>query len=357
MSIVCADDYRSLAQGLLPQQLWDYIDGGSGDELTLGTSRRAFNDMLLRPRVLVDVSERQTSTSLFGAQLAAPLGVAPTAYHRLVHPDGESATARGAGAAGALFVVSIFASRTLEEIAQAASGPLWLQLYWLHDRTALAELATRAEAAGYQALVLTVDAPVIGKRLRDLRNGFAVDPDVRAVNLDSALMASTHTSLPGASAIATHAAATFDQSITWADLAWLRGITDLPVLIKGVLSPADALLAVAHGVDGIIVSNHGGRQLDGAIPALRALPEVVAAVAGRVPVLLDGGVRRGRDILIALAYGASAVLVGRPVLWALTVGGADGVANLLEMLTEELSHTMALTGRPKLSDLDPTVLA
>ncbi|MBB5872602.1 4-hydroxymandelate oxidase [Allocatelliglobosispora scoriae] len=357
MSIVCADDYRSRARGLLPAPLWDFIEGGSGDELTVDANRLAFDRISLRPRVLVDVSERSTATSVFGAALASPIGIAPTAYQRMLHPEGEVATARGAGQAGGLFVVSIFASRTLEEIAAAATGPLWLQLYWLRQRSALSRLVARAETAGYQALVLTVDAPVIGKRLRDLRNGFAIDAGVRAVNLDDALTEGKHISTPGTSAIATHAAATFDTSITWADLSWLRSTTALPLVLKGILTAEDAELAVAHGVDGIIVSNHGGRQLDGAIPAMRALPEVVAAVAGRVPVLLDGGVRRGRDILIALASGADAVLIGRPALWALTVDGSDGVAHLLSMLTEELSHTMALTGRPKLADLDPTVLA
>jgi 4-hydroxymandelate oxidase len=357
VSIVCADDYRSRAHGLLPAPLWDFIDGGSGAELTVDANSAAFDATLLRPRVLVDVTERQTATCLFGGAMTGPLGIAPMAYQRLVHPEGEVAAARGAGQAGALFVASIFASRTVEEIAAATTGPLWLQLYWLRRRETLCHLVARAEAAGYQALVLTVDAPVIGKRLRDLRNGFAIDPDVRAVNLDESITAGKHISRPGASAIATHAAATFDTSITWADLAWLRSITTLPLVLKGILTAEDAELAITHGVDGIIVSNHGGRQLDGAIPALRALPSVASAVAGRIPVLLDGGVRRGRDILIALAHGADAVLVGRPALWALAVAGGDGVSHLLRMLIEELSDTMALTGQVKLTDLDPTVLA
>ncbi len=351
MPILCTDDYRALAQPRLPADVWDFIDGGSGAELTLDANRRLFDRALLRPRVLVDVSVTDTTTKLLGGALAAPLGVAPVAYHRLAHPDGEVATAQGAGAAGALFVVSIFASRSLEEIAAAATGPLWLQLYWLRRRSALADLARRAQDAGYRALVLTVDAPRIGRRLRDQRNGFAVDPAIRAVNLDDALMATTHEPVAGASAIAAHAAQTFDPTVTWADLAWLRSLTDLPLVLKGVLTAEDADRAVEHGADAIIVSNHGGRQLDGAVPALRALPEVVAAVAGRCPVLLDGGVRHGRDAFVALALGASAVLVGRPALWALAVDGADGVAHLLRLLTEELAHTMALAGRPRSADI------
>lgn len=351
MSIVCVEDYQTLARDRLDPQLWDFIAGGGGDELTLHANRRAFDQLQVRPRVLVDVSICSTTTSLLGSRLSAPLAIAPTAYHRLAHPDGEVATARGAGRAGTPLVVSIFASRTLEEIAAAATGPLWLQLYWLQRRSAIADLARRAKAAGYRALVLTVDAPRIGRRLRDLRSGFAIDPGVRAVNLDQELMAASHQRAAGESAIAVHAAQNFDQTITWDDLAWLRAVTDLPLVLKGILTAEDAARAVDHGVDAIIVSNHGGRQLDGAVPSLHALPEVVAAVNGACPVLLDGGVRHGRDIFIALALGASAVLVGRPALWALAVDGADGVAHLLSMLTDELEHTMALAGRPSLTDI------
>ncbi len=240
--------------------------------------------------------------------------VAPTAYHGQVHPDAETATARGAGNAGSLFVASTLASRSPEEIAQAATGPLWFQLYWLRNRDIVADLVTRAETAGYRAIVLTVDAPLIGRRLRDLRNGFAVDPSARASGFDAALTAGAHLRREGVYGVAATAAEIFDQSITWSDLAWLRSLTGLPLLLKGVVTAADAQLAVEHGVDAIIVSNHGGRQLDGAQASLRALPEVADAVAGRCPVLVDGGVRRGRDVFVALALGADAVLVGRPVL-------------------------------------------
>jgi 4-hydroxymandelate oxidase len=250
-----------------------------------------------------------------------------------------------------LFVASTLASRSLEEIAQAATGPLWFQLYWLRQREVVADLVTRAQAAGYRALVLTVDAPQIGRRLRDLRNGFAVDPSARARGLDAELTAVAHQRQEGVSGVAAAAAAIFDQTITWSDLAWLRGLTDLPLLLKGVVTAQDAALAVEHGVSAIIVSNHGGRQLDGGIASLRALPEVVGAVAGRCPVLVDGGVRRGRDVFVAMALGADAVLVGRPVLWGLAVSGAEGVQHVLTMLTEDLAHTMALAGRPRLADI------
>jgi len=330
--------------------VWDFVEGGAGAEITLEANRRIFDNHEIEPRVLVDVSICDTKSRILGAELPAPLGIAPTAYHRMVWDEGETATAKGAD--GALFIVSIFASRTLEEIAQHAAGPLWLQLYWMQRREVLAELATRAEAAGYRALVLTVDAPRIGRRLRDMRNDFGVPPHIRAVNLDAELMASAH----DADGIAKHARLTFDQTITWADLAWLKGLTGLPLVLKGVLSPDDAELALAHGVDAIIVSNHGGRQLDGAVPSLKALPAIARRVGGRCPVLFDGGVRSGRDIFVALALGATSVLIGRPALWALAAGGGPAVSLLLGVFREELENTMALAGCPTIEAITGSVL-
>ncbi|MFJ5231380.1 alpha-hydroxy acid oxidase [Kitasatospora sp. NPDC088391] len=346
------DDYHLLSHRHLPPDVRDFIEGGAESERTVDANRRAFERVVLRPRVLVDVSHCDPSLELLGARLATPVGVAPTAYHRLAHPDGETATARGAGRAGALYVVSLFASRTLEEIAAAATGPLWLQLYWLRRRAVLAGLADRAAAAGYRALVLTVDAPRLGRRHRDARNGFALPPGVAAVNLDPALTAAAHRPVPGRSALAVHTAEAVDPSVTWADLAWLRERTALPLVLKGILTAEDARLAVEHGADAVVVSNHGGRQLDGAPAALDALAEVADAVGAACPVLFDGGVRGGADAFAALALGARAVLLGRPVLWGLAVDGAAGVAGVLGLATGELVHTMALTGRPSLSAVD-----
>ena len=343
-------DFAALARTKVDPLVWDFIEGGGGAELTLEANRALFNAALLRPRVLVDVSRCDTSTRLLGMDLPSPVGVAPLAYHRMVLDEGEVATARGLG--GALMVISIFASRTMEEIAAAATGPLWMQLYWMRERRVLVDLVKRAQGLGFKAIVLTVDTPRIGIRLRDKRNDFGVPAHMSAVNVDHALMAATY----GSDGIAEHARQTFDQSVTWSDLAWLKGLSDLPLVIKGVLTAEDAALAVEHGADAIVVTNHGGRQLDGAIPSLRALPEVVAAVAGRCPVLLDGNVRSGRDVFVALAMGASAVLVGRPVLWALAADGSDGVLRLLGMLKEELEHTMALTGRPAVARIDRSAM-
>ncbi|MFL6117752.1 MAG: alpha-hydroxy acid oxidase [Catenulispora sp.] len=352
-SLLCLDDYRTAAQEQVPPDVWDFIEGGAQTERTVAANCRAFTRVTLRPRALVDTEVCDTRTTVLGAAVGTPLAVAPTAYHRLVHPDGEVETARGAAAADALYTVSIFASRTLEDIAAAASGPLWLQLYWLRRRDALTALIDRAAEAGYRALVLTVDIPRMGRRLRDMRNSFAVGPDCAAVNLDAALMASAHTrGAGGTSALAVHTAQAIDPSVTWSDLAWLRARSELPIVLKGILTAEDARLAVENGADAVIVSNHGGRQLDGAVPSLVALPEVVAAVGDGCPVLFDGGVRGGGDAFAALALGARAVFLGRPVLWGLAVAGAAGVCGVLRQATEELAHTMALAGRPGLEVID-----
>ena len=311
--LLCFGDYRRVAQERVSPEVWDFIDGGADTERTVTANRRAFSRVELRPRALVDTEVCDTRTAILGSVVATPLAIAPTAYHRLVHPDGEVATAQGASAVDALYVVSIFASRRLEDIASSASGPLWLQLYWLRQREALAALIDRAATAGYRALVLTIDIPRMGRRLRDMRNGFAIGPEYAAVNLDTALMASAHMRGVGSSALAVHTAQAIDPSVTWADLAWLRERSELPIVLKGILTAEDARLAVSHGVDAIIVSNHGGRQLDGAVPSLKALPEVVSAVAGACPVLFDGGVRSGGDAFAALALGAQAVFLGRPI--------------------------------------------
>ena len=345
-------EYEPLARAAMSETAWDYMAGGGGDELTLRWNRERLDATRLLPRVLRDVGAVDTRLALLGLELPFPVLLAPTGFQRLFHPEGELATARGAGQAGALYVVSMFATQPVEDIAEAATGPLWMQVYWLRRRDAVADVVRRAAAAGFRALVLTVDTPRVGRRLRDVRNAFALDETVQAVNLAPEVMATAHRRRHGESALASHAAEAFDPTITWDDLGWLRGLTDLPLLLKGIVTAEDAARAVACGVDGIVVSNHGGRQLDGAVPTLRALPEVVDAVDGACPVLLDGGVRTGTEVFAALALGARAVLVGRPVMWALAADGSAGVAEVLRLLHDELVLAMALAGRPTLAEIN-----
>ncbi|MFJ5995180.1 alpha-hydroxy acid oxidase [Streptomyces sp. NPDC092370] len=350
--VLALREYEAAAKERLPRPVWDFFEGGSGTESMLTAGREALDRIRLRPRCLVDVSHCDPRTELLGADLAAPLGIAPMAYHQLAHPEGEVATARAAGEAGALFTVSMFASRTLEDIATAATGPLWLQLYWLKRRDLLVNLIRRAGAAGFRALVLTVDAPRVAFRPRDAANGFAVPPGIRAVNVAHDVMAASHNNQNGESAIARHSKEQFDASITWEDLAWLREVTSLPVVLKGVLTGEDAELAVKHGVSGLVVSNHGGRQLDFSRSAPDALAEIVDAVAGRCAVILDGGVRHGADIAKALCLGADAVMVGRPALWGLAHSGAQGVADVLRLLMGEFEEVMALMGAPTVAGFE-----
>jgi 4-hydroxymandelate oxidase len=350
MTPVCLEDYTRLAEARLPAPVAAYLFGGSADEITLGANRAAFNALSLTPRVMRDLRGGETAITLFGAP-AAPLLVAPMGFQRLFHPAGEIATAQAAAAMGAGFVLPTLASTTLEAVAAAGEGaPQWFQLYLQPERAATLRLVRRAESAGYRAMVLTVDAPINGIRNREMRAGFALPPDVRAVNLDgerpAAHPADAHPIFDGLLASAP----------TWEDLAWLRSATALPILVKGILHPDDAAQALNHGADGVIVSNHGGRALDTAPAALAALPRVVQRIGGRVPVLLDGGIRRGTDIVKALAQGATAVLVGRPIAAALAVGGAQGAAHALRILIDEFAVAMALCGCRTPREITPECL-
>ena len=346
-ALLTIDDFEQKARGILTQLAYDYFRSGADAERTLQRNRAAFDDYEIWPRILCDVSRLDLRLELLGLQLPMPILIAPTAYQRLAHPEGELAMAQGAAAAGALMVVSTLATTTLEQVAAASSGPKWFQLYIHRDREFTSSLVARAQAAGYAALVLTVDTPLLGRRLADERNGFALPPGLTMANL-----AEAPSSPLAGSALASYCAARHDASLTWKDLDWLRSLTTLPILLKGVLRGDDAARAVEQGVAGVIVSNHGARQLDGTPATLDALSEVCAAVAGRCPVLLDGGVRWGTDVLKALGRGAAAVLVGRPALWGLAVGGRQGVARVLTILRGELERAMALAGSPSLAALD-----
>jgi isopentenyl diphosphate isomerase/L-lactate dehydrogenase-like FMN-dependent dehydrogenase len=330
-------EYERLAEQRVEPSAWNYFRSGSDDEVTLRANRTAFERIQLRPRVLVDVSRCETATTVLGIPVSMPILIAPSAFHCLAHPEGECATAQGAGRAETLMVASTSSTRSLEEIAQAARGPLWFQLY-IHDRRSAEALVARATAAGYRALVVTVDSPRWGNKEAARRSGFRLPPHLKKGNFPDGDPSQ------------------IDTTLTWESLDWLRTQTHLPILTKGVLTGDDAALALEHGVDGIIVSNHGGRQLDGVPASIEALPEVVAAVRGRCEVYVDGGFRRGTDVLKALALGARAALIGRPVLWGLAAGGADGVCDVLTLLREELEHAMALAGRPTIASIDHTLV-
>lgn len=345
-------DVEAIARGTLTQAAYDYVAGGAGEERTLADNVQAFRRRTLRPRFMVDVSKRDMGTTLLGKSYPAPFGVAATAFHKLFHPDGERGVARACAKRGILHSVSTLSTTPLEEVAQEAA-PRWFQVYIHKDRELTRELVQRAVDAGYEALVLTVDAPVWAIRERDRRNKFTLPPPLTLANFTRYLPEAT---TGGADGLSNYVNSQLDPSLTWRDLEWLRGF-GLPVLVKGVLTHEDATLAVQHGAAGIVVSNHGARMLDRVPATLDALPEIVDAVAGRVPVILDGGVRRGVDVLIALAGGASFVMTGRPIIWGLAAGGSAGAGRVLDLLREELDNAMALTGCRTLADIRPQLLA
>ena len=342
-------EFEPLARTKLRKDIYDYYAGGADDEITVAANTRAFRELEVRYRVLVDVAERDLTTSVLGRDLAWPVILAPTALHRMAHPDGEQATARAAAATNTLMTLSSISSTHLEDVAaEAPDAPRWFQLYHFNDKGKSIELIQRAHEAGYDAVVLTVDAPLLGRRERDLRNPFSMPDGVEGVHF-GVDPRTVHGESPIAAMIS-------QASINWDDLAWMQDAAPLPLLIKGVVRREDAARAIDHGVAGLWVSNHGGRQMDTSITTARALPDIVAAAEGRVPVIVDGGVRRGTDVLKALALGADLVAIGRPQLWGLAVDGEDGVRRVLELLREELSLAMALAGCRTLADIDASLL-
>ena len=332
------NDYEPLAREMMHPSAWAYYSAGAGDEVTLRREREAFDRLRLVPRVLRGVDRADTSTAVLGTPIRAPIMVAPTGVQALAHPEGECATARAAGDAGTLMAVSTGSSRRLEDVSAATVGPLWFQLYVYEGARHFAEaLVRRAENAGYGAIVLTVDSPRWGLKERFARVEDELPPGTGMASIEEELAEEARE----------------PAALTWEDVAWLRSLTGLPVVLKGILHPEDAALAVEHGARGVVVSTHGGRQLDGVQASAEALPGVVEAVAGRAEVYLDGGVRRGTDVLKALALGARGVFVGRPALWGLAVDGAGGVRRVMEVLREELELAMVLAGLPDLESVGP----
>ncbi len=333
-------DYERLAGEKLDAGPLGYFSGGAGDELTLRENREAWRRWRLRPRMLVDVGEVSTATELLGTEVSMPIVIAPVAFQRMAHSDGEEGMARAAAEAGALMCVSTIATARPSDVARAApEGHRWFQLYVFRDRAITQALIDEAVEFGYEAIVLTIDAPRLGWRERDMRQGFVIPPEVTVPSVASVLGADTPIGPAEAFALV-------DPTLTWSDLEELVRSCDLPVLVKGVLTAADAELALEHGAAGVVVSNHGGRQLDGVAPGAEALPEVAEVLAGRGSLLVDGGVRRGTDVLVALALGADAVMVGRPALWGLAADGQAGAARVLKILQAEFELALTLAGCP-----------
>lgn len=328
-------DFEEGAREKLPRHVYEYVSGGAADELTLRWNRESFDRIRLCPRVLADVAQLDTRVALFGEELPFPILLAPTAYQRLLHPEGEAATARGAGATGAVYVVSSYTTTPIEEVARAATRPLWFQLYVQSDRAFTKDVVERAEAAGCRALCVTVDIAVMGARNRHQRAGFVLPPEMTVPYM--MLQAQR-------------------PPVRWEDIEWLRSFARVPVVLKGILNPDDAELAVENGASGIIVSNHGARDLDTLPATIDALPHVAERVAERIPVLMDGGIRRGTDVLKALALGANAVLIGRPYCYGLAVAGAEGVSRVINILRGEFEVAMALTGRASIKSIDRSVI-
>jgi L-lactate dehydrogenase (cytochrome) len=367
-------DARRLARWALPRGVFDYVDGGTEDEITKRRNTAAFEELSLRPRMGIWVDEPDLSTTLFGQEISFPVLTAPCGGMKLVHPDADLGVARAAAAAGTMHVASSVSGFSLEEIAQGSPGQHWFQLYRFQGREGMENLVTRAKAAGYQAIVATLDTQVVSKRERDWRNGFtySMRPNVANVlklgpqlaprpfwiaryvrdGMPFQIANTAAMARDGVPMLLSDLGRGQTSSPTWEEVAWLRENFDGPVLVKGVLTAADCRRALDLGCDGVIVSNHGGRQLDGAPATMQVLPEIVAAVGDQLEILLDGGVRRGSDVLKALALGAKAVLIGRPYVWGLALGGQDGVSHMLELLRAEMQRSMRLMGCASVHDLD-----
>ncbi|HSF44538.1 MAG TPA: alpha-hydroxy acid oxidase [Chitinophagaceae bacterium] len=333
-------DFEKAAQQHMSHMAYEFVASGAADEYTVKWNREALDKLKLQTKVLNDVSKLDTRISLFGLELPYPILIAPTAFHKLMHADGELATAKGAGAASALYCVSSFTTTPIEEIARVATGPLWFQLYVVDDRSFVKDLVQKVEAQGCKALCITVDTPVSGVRNRQQKAGFKL-PD----NLKPPYMIDN-------GFVAKGKALEFTKSLTWEDLEWFRSLTKLPILLKGILNPDDAEKAIQSGASGIIVSNHSGRNLDTVPATIEALPGIVKKVNKRIPVLMDGGIRRGTDVLKAIALGANAVLVGKPVCFGLACGGADGVTKTMNILRKEFEYAMALSGNASIADIN-----
>lgn len=355
MELINLYDYDTAAREKLPQMAYDYYAGGAHDEITLRENRAAYDRLKLKFHVLRDISQRDLSTTVLGQPVSMPILIAPTAFHRMAHPDGEIAMVKAAGKAGTIMILSTLSTSSIEEVMAAASTPVWFQLYVYKDREATAALVQRAEAAGCTAIVLTVDGQIWGRRERDVRNRFQLPGDLSIKNLSSAGKEIFPQDVAD-SGLAAYVSSMFDPSLSWKDVDWLCSITKLPVVIKSLIHPEDVRRTLDYGVAGIIISNHGGRQLDTAPATIEVLSEIVDAVEGRIEVHIDGGICRGTDVFKAIALGADAVSIGRPALWGLAVNGEQGVTHVLDILRSELDLAMGLCGYTSIEEISKDVI-
>ncbi|TYG53335.1 hypothetical protein ES288_D09G101900v1 [Gossypium darwinii] len=347
--ITNVSEYEVIAKEKLPKMVYDYYASGAEDQWTLKENRNAFSRILFRPRILIDVSKIDMMTTILGFRISMPIMVAPTGMQKMAHPEGECATARAASDAGTIMILSSYAKSSVEEVASTGSGIRFFQLYVHKDRNLVAQLVRRVERAGFKAIALKADTPRLGRREADIKNRFTLPPYLTLKNFEGLDLGKIDKT--DDSGLASYVANQIDQSLSWKDVKWLQTITSLPILVKGVLTAEDTKLAIEAGAAGIIVSNHGARQLDYVPATIMALEEVVKAAQGKVPVFLDGGVRRGTDVFKALALGASGIFIGRPVVFALAVDGEAGVRKVLQMLHDELELTMALSGCRSLKEI------
>ncbi|MED6192620.1 Lactoylglutathione lyase [Stylosanthes scabra] len=349
MEITNVTEFEEIAKEKLPKMIYDYYASGAEDQWSLKENRNAFSRILFRPRILVDVSEIDLTTTVLGFKISMPIMVAPTAMQKMAHPEGEYATARASAAAGTIMTLSSWATSSVEEVASTGPGIRFFQLYVYKDRNIVIQLVRRAERAGFKAIALTVDTPLLGRREADIKNRFTLPSHLTLKNFESLNLGNLDKT--NDSGLAAYVAGQVDRSLNWKDVKWLQTITSLPILVKGVLTAEDTRIAIQSGAAGIIVSNHGARQLDYVPATIMALEEVVKAAQGRLPVFLDGGVRRGTDVFKALALGASGVFIGRPVVFSLAADGEAGVRKALEILRDEFELTMALSGCRSLKEI------
>ncbi|KAK9093419.1 hypothetical protein Syun_028330 [Stephania yunnanensis] len=348
VEITNVSEYEEIAKERLPKMVYDYFASGAEDQWTLKENRSAFSKILFRPRILIDVTNIDLTTTVLGYKISMPIMIAPTAMQKMAHPEGELATARAASAAGTIMTLSSWATSSVEEVASTGAGIRFFQLYVYKDRNLVAQLVKRAEKAGFKAIALTVDTPRLGRREADIKNRFALPKYLTLKNFEGLVGKMVKIDDSG---LASYVSGQVDQSLSWKDVKWLQTITKLPILLKGVVTAEDTKIALQVGAAGIIVSNHGARQLDYVPATINCLEEVVKAAEGRIPVFLDGGVRRGTDVFKALALGASGVFIGRPVLFSLAAEGEDGVRKMLQILRDEFELAMALSGCRSLKEI------